>query len=600
MILSQKTTKWFLFGAFFLFMPSLYYAIQVIFPIDPIHMVSLMFMGKPFFFLSTLNLAVYLPLYYFLAAFLSRKLFSISEIRTRQTITVLLLVGISTLGLFYGYGWSSFSEKEKITSSFPWLQTLLLNEGWISTGASPRRIIAPGQVSIAVYTNTFPKGNAFFAWDLDEDGEAEIQKPKLYRTEVTYQQPGLYHPRVVVTDPEGWTYKAKIEVPVLDRSKFEARLNMQWRALGPILANRDEEALKRSTAYHFRNTTILTIRKRLKLRKNLSSRYTTPLRITETYEPSGYQTDRKRWVVILQGKVGTLAAASTQTRLEVGFEYDYDNPDYKNQPRISFYKELPDDYTLESHLSSQLLDMGAALAQGNIEEALKFIGKHRKKAYRKYWSSEDINLVKEVRRLNTPLVIVKDQNGMVTLQSAVPQGEQLPSNKLTVKFIREPDGEYRISNYEVLLNNEELSSELNILWMSMWDALAQGNIDKALQYTNNTSFMPGYFYKIPKAKQYLRAKEWMEQKVDWAQQAKQFKIPLKLVNRCSQHILFFVYVFPHQLGKQELTYLEVHFKKIDTRPWIISELSLYSRPLHGTFMRRYKDDSKGKEFKFCF
>ena len=600
-VFSQKATKWCLFGAFFLFMPSIYYAVQGFLVFDPAHMISLVFMSsKPFIFLSALNLVVYIPAYYGLSAFLAHKLFSITQVDRRQNLTILLLVGIATLNWLFGYGLSYANEQqERIRSSFPWLQTLLLNQGWIETGASPRRIIAPGQVTVAVSTKSFPKGDALFAWDLDEDGEAEFQKPKLQSREITYQQPGLYHPRVVVTDPEGWTYHARIKIPVLDRVEFESQLNTQWRALEQILSDQDEEALKYSTADRFRNTSILGIPNRMKLRKNLSTRYTAPLTITETYEPSGYQTDRKKWVVILQSNMPALTSSS-QSRLEVGFEYDYDNRDYQDQPRIFFYRELPQAYTLESHLSSQWVSMITALEKGKIEEAAKFIVKSRKKEYRKYWSSERINLVQEARHLHKPLVIVKNKQGMVTLESAPPQARPSTSSKMTVKFIREPDGEYRISTYKVLLTNEELESKLNSLWVAMWNELAQDRPEDALEYVMLPPHVNSmnYFYHYDAKKQYLRAKEWSEQKVNWAELSKQLKVPLKLVRRCSS-TPYLVHVFPSESEKKDFTYLSVNFRKYDTHPWMILSYHLHSQPVSLSAARRMKNISREKEFDLC-
>ena len=224
---------------------------------------------------------------------------------------VVILAGISTMGLQYGYhGWSSSRGQEIVRSSFPWLQTLLLNHGWIKMYASPRGIIGSGQVTVGVHTETFPKGDALFAWDLDEDGETEIQKPKLYRTEITYQQPGLYHPRVVVTDPEGWTYKAKIEVPVHDRIEFESQLNKQWRALWPALGQRDEKTLKQYTTDSFRKKKLVGFMGNSDLTEKMLARYSTPLSIVENY------VDGSKWVIILQS---TIPSPNTTNRTQSKF-----------------------------------------------------------------------------------------------------------------------------------------------------------------------------------------------------------------------------------------------------------------------------------------
>ncbi len=251
MILSQKITKWCLFGAFFLFMPSLYLTPVVAILFTPIHMVSFMFMSLTemsrnfgasmgMLIWTALYLAIYLALYYQLSIFLARMIFSIAQAQTRQTLIAILLASIGTIGSIPDYG--PLKNHRRLSDHYSWLQMLQYSKEKIKVSASPMANIAPGIISLHVDTKSIKQ--ELIAWDLDEDGETGIQGPHEYRVNHTYKQPGIYHPRVVVTDQEGTTFEEIIEMHIHDRVEFVAKLNTLWRALWPALGNKDEENLK--------------------------------------------------------------------------------------------------------------------------------------------------------------------------------------------------------------------------------------------------------------------------------------------------------------------------------------------------------------------
>jgi len=527
MILSQKMAKWCLFGAFFLFMPSIYYMVAAVALFAPIHMVTFMFTDKIYFFLSLLNLAVYLPFYYGLSVFLAHILFKIAKVQTRQGLILLLLVSIVVTGLMPDYGQS---KRHRRLSDHPsWLQMFQLNADkspGIKMYVLPKRIIAPGQVTIGVSANSFPKGESLYAWDLDEDGEAEIQRPHKHEVEHIYYQPGLYHPRVQVTDSEGTTYKATIDIPVLDRVELESQLNLQWRALWSVLGNRDEETLIQYTTKDFRKKYRSGFWGNSFLTEKTADRYSAPLSIVENY-----QKDARKLVIVLNSMLQS-QNMTNQIPVEVRFEYDPDPYDYDNSNpyRIFEYRELPEDYSLESHLSSQWSHMIQALEERNIKGAMTYFAKHEqkyfKRSFRKYWMSKENPYLKRAHVLRVPLTLIKMETGKLTLESSVSQEEPAPSSKIRVEFVRKYGNRNRISSLEVLPDNEQLESELNSLWMAMWDALALKPIGIAYKYVQHSNPASELFYLSHTDKEFLTLREWTRQKVDWTLLAKKLP-PLK-------------------------------------------------------------------------
>ena len=618
MIISQKMTKWCLFAAFFLFMPSIYVSIENGALFAPIHMVSLMLMGLMsasknlgfsvgILIWTALHLAIYLALYYGLSVFLAHFLFKIPKKHTRQGLTFILLASIVVTGLMPDYG---TAKRHRRLSDHPsWLQIFqeILPKSKsprINMHVLPKRVVAPGTVTISAYPKSFPKGEKLYAWDLDEDGVPEIQKPHKHEVEHTYQQPGLYQPRVQVTDSEGTNYNATIEMLVLDRVELESQLNLQWKALWSVLGNRDEKTLIQYTTEDFRKKYRSGFWGNLFLVEKTADRYSAPLSIVENYQKGS-----NKLVLVLHSSLQS-PKTTNQTPIEVRFEYDADPYDYDNSNpyRIFDYRELPEDYSLESHLSSQWSHMIQALEEGNIKEAMTYFAKggqkYFKRSFYKYWMSEENPYLKQAHVLRVPLRLIKMGTGKLTLESALPQKESASSPKLRVEFVRKYENQKRnrISSIEILPNNEQFESDLNSIWIAMWDAARENNYFawKYLQYPNRTN---EFFYLSHTDKEFLKPLEWVKQKVDWAALAKQFQVPLKLVDRCDNRIRL-IHVFPSTQGNQNQTYLEVNFSQNSRElwkfnPWKIDQYHLHSGSLPDSFANALKDKTKGKDFDLC-
>ena len=79
-----------------------------------------------------------------------------------------------------------------------------------------------------------------YSWDFDGDGTSEITG-----TEATviaqYQYPGLYFPRLTVTDTQGNTYSETTLVNVLSREEMDALLKSKWEGVRSALLSGDIE-----------------------------------------------------------------------------------------------------------------------------------------------------------------------------------------------------------------------------------------------------------------------------------------------------------------------------------------------------------------------
>ncbi len=327
--------------------------------------------------------------------------------------------------------------------------------------------------------------------------------------------------------------------------------------------------------------------------EKIASRYSAPLSIVENYRESG------RWIIILQSTLES-PSITKQIPVEVRFEYDPDPYDYDNSNpyRIFDYRELPVDYSLESSLSSQWLDMAQALEQKNLAGATTYIAQHKQKTFQRFWKTEESKFLEQAHLLRMPLALAKNETGKLTLQSADPQGKSAISKKIQVEFVREYKKGHGILSFEVLLNNEQFESELNSVWMSMWDALAKRRFWMANLYIGFSDRPSDFFYHSHTKKQYLTVGQWRKREVDWAALAKHFRVPLKLVDRCDNHISL-IHLIPPESESEDPTYLEVNFTKNSFKPWKIEQYHLYSQPLPDSFAHALQDKTKGKDFDLC-
>jgi hypothetical protein len=150
-------------------------------------------------------------------------------------------------------------------------------------------------------------------WDHQGNGTIDVQGPDLFEQTVIFTQPGLYLPKVIVTDSVGNTFQATAVVLVEDAMVLETRLNAEWSGMMAALAQGEiEQALsfialsKREVMRH--DWTVL---------KNhldeLAAIFSVPL----------YLTDGQGTRVVVQGST-PLTMGSLQFPLEVEFILDPD------------------------------------------------------------------------------------------------------------------------------------------------------------------------------------------------------------------------------------------------------------------------------------
>jgi hypothetical protein len=123
------------------------------------------------------------------------------------------------------------------------VQTTEVAGNQIQLRASPDRNVAPSQATLQVSTD-FESPATQIQWDYQGDGIIDAQGPDLRGQHVTYTQPGLYFPRVSVTDSEGHVFVATAVILVEEAAALEARLNLEWSSMMAALAHGNiEEAL---------------------------------------------------------------------------------------------------------------------------------------------------------------------------------------------------------------------------------------------------------------------------------------------------------------------------------------------------------------------
>ena len=151
-------------------------------------------------------------------------------------------------------------------------------------------------------------------WDHQGDGTIDAQGPDLLEQIVMFTQPGLYQPKVIVTDDVGDTHSNLrqsfwLKMPSL----FEAMLNAQWTGMMDALAQGDiEQAL---TSIHSRKREIMrhdwtVLKDHL---GELAATFNVPLQLT----------DGQGFRVVVQSAT-SITMGTVQFPLEVEFVLDTD------------------------------------------------------------------------------------------------------------------------------------------------------------------------------------------------------------------------------------------------------------------------------------
>jgi hypothetical protein len=112
-------------------------------------------------------------------------------------------------------------------------------EPWARLRVAPGMGVAPLAVSFSV---SGLGGIARVRLDVDGDGTIDFEGPELAEQAFTYGAPGLYVPRVVVTDTAGVTHAAVGLVHVYDPGALDALMQTKWAALRDAAARGDVAA----------------------------------------------------------------------------------------------------------------------------------------------------------------------------------------------------------------------------------------------------------------------------------------------------------------------------------------------------------------------
>jgi len=134
------------------------------------------------------------------------------------------------------------------------VQTTEISTNQVQLRVTPDRNVAPSDVTLRVSIE-IEQPVTQIQWDHQGDGTIDAQGPGLFEQTVTITQPGLYQPKVIVTDDVGDTFEATAVVLVEDAVAFEAMLNAQWSGMMAALALGDiEQAL---TSIHSRKREVM-------------------------------------------------------------------------------------------------------------------------------------------------------------------------------------------------------------------------------------------------------------------------------------------------------------------------------------------------------
>ncbi|MBA3612813.1 MAG: hypothetical protein H0W49_07830 [Nitrospirales bacterium] len=177
---------------------------------------------------------------------------------------------------------------------------------------SPDRNVAPSQVTLRVSIE-IDQPVANIQWDYHGDGTIDLQGPDVFEHILTFTQPGLYLPKVRVTDTMGNIFEATAVVQVLNPVAFEVMLNAEWSGMMEALAQGEiEHALS-----------FITLSKREVMRHDWTVLKDHLDELAAIFSLSLHLTDGQGTRVVVQGAT-PLAMGSVQFPLEVEFILDTD------------------------------------------------------------------------------------------------------------------------------------------------------------------------------------------------------------------------------------------------------------------------------------
>ena len=122
--------------------------------------------------------------------------------------------------------------------------TLTPGTSALSLTAVPSSGIQPLEVTLEAEASlTIPVAN--YQWDIDGNGTIDVSGTTLSTITNSYPNPGMYFPRVIVTDNLGNIYEQATVVNVLSAANVDALLQAKWEEMRAALTNGDVEGALR-------------------------------------------------------------------------------------------------------------------------------------------------------------------------------------------------------------------------------------------------------------------------------------------------------------------------------------------------------------------
>jgi hypothetical protein len=120
------------------------------------------------------------------------------------------------------------------------IQTPIIRDHPVALTAFPTQGLAPFTPTLNSTTH-LDQPIAKYRWDFDGGGITDAEGDTLSTVTPTYDEPGLYLPRLMVEDSQGNRFSDQIGVVVVTREEIDRLLTKQWSDMKSRLAKRDVE-----------------------------------------------------------------------------------------------------------------------------------------------------------------------------------------------------------------------------------------------------------------------------------------------------------------------------------------------------------------------
>ena len=120
------------------------------------------------------------------------------------------------------------------------IQTPVIRDPSVALTTFPTQGLAPFTTELTSTTH-LDRPIIKYRWDFDGDGFTDAEGDTLSTATHTYDQPGLYLPKLTVEDSQGNRFSDQVGVVVVTREEIDRLLTKQWSDMKSRLAERDVE-----------------------------------------------------------------------------------------------------------------------------------------------------------------------------------------------------------------------------------------------------------------------------------------------------------------------------------------------------------------------